>query len=333
MSSVLNELIESRQIRAFVAVARRGSFTQGAKDVFLTQSAVSHAIKSLEEDLSCPLFRRVGRRAALLPEGERFLQHCESILSKMHEARAEIGRMQHLARPGLRVGAPVTVCQHLLPGVLQQVQRCDPQVRLRVETGDNPQLLGLLGSGRIDLAVMVEPKRQPDLAFEPLFSDEVHFVLLPSHPWAKAREIPAKQVAETTLILPNKDSRSFELIMAHFRAARVMPGQTIELGSIDSIKQMVISGLGVGVAAAWPIRDELATGKLVCRQLGRRPLIRRWFAVHLKGRSLSATEKALVAALKKEAQRFEEPPANLPAVSDEENTSRRREAVGAEAAV
>lgn len=312
MSLSLNGLIESRQIRSFVAVARRGSFTHGAKDVFLTQSAVSHSIKSLEEDLSCPLFRRVGRRAALLPAGERLLQHCEDILSRMHEARLEVGRMQRLVRSGLRLGAPVTVCQYLLPEVLRQVREESPPAGFRVETGDNPQLLGLLGSGRIDLAVMVEPKRQPDLVFEPLFSDEVRFVMLPSHPWVKAREISAKQLAEATLIVPNKGSRSFELIMAHFREARIAPGQTIELGSIDSIKKMVISGLGVGVAAAWPIRDEIAAGQLVSRRLGRRPLNRRWFAVRLKDRSLSATEKTLVALLKKAGQRFEEVPAEAP---------------------
>src|SRR3954468_5778347 len=79
----MTNLIESRQIRAFVAVARRGSFTNGAKDVFLTQSAVSHAIKSMETDFGCHLFKKVGKHAVLTEAGDRLLRHCEEILQKM----------------------------------------------------------------------------------------------------------------------------------------------------------------------------------------------------------------------------------------------------------
>src|SRR4051812_12998498 len=89
----MKNLIESRQIRAFVAVARRGSFTHGAKDVFLTQSAVSHAIKSMETDLGCHLFRRVGKHAVLTEAGERMLQHCEEILCKMQDARDDLSQL------------------------------------------------------------------------------------------------------------------------------------------------------------------------------------------------------------------------------------------------
>lgn len=79
-------------MRAFVAVARRGSFSLGAKDVFLTQSAVSHAIKSMEEDMGYPLFRRVGRRAVLTEAGQKLLGYCEEILAQMHNARQELER-------------------------------------------------------------------------------------------------------------------------------------------------------------------------------------------------------------------------------------------------
>ncbi|MEO6002206.1 MAG: LysR family transcriptional regulator [Opitutus sp.] len=296
----MKEIIESRQIRAFVAVARRGSFTQGAKDVFLTQSAVSHAIKSLERDLGCALFQRAGRRAVLTQAGERLLQHFEEILHKMHDARVDISQLPELAGPAIRIGAPMTVCQHILPSVLRKVQGEYPQCGLRVDTGDNPQLLAQLLTGKIHLAVMVEPERRPDLVFEPLFQDELRFIMLPSHPWATAAELTPSDIRRATLILANKATRTYQLVMAHFRAARVVVQRCIELGSIDSIKELVKNGLGVGIVAEWPIRAELARGELVSRPMGRHVLSRQWYVVSLRERSLSAAEESVIRYLREE---------------------------------
>lgn len=301
VSHAMKSLIESRQIRAFVAVARRGNFTLGAKDVFLTQSAVSHAIKSLEDDMGCPLFRRVGRRAVLTHAGERLLQHCEEILHKMHDARMDLNQLPDVGRECLRVGAPMTVCQHILPAVLRRVQQEFPQCGLRVETGDNPQLLALLLAGRIDLAVMAEPERRADLIFAPLFRDEFHFVMLPVHPWVTAAEIAKEDIRQTTLILANKSTRSYQLIASYFRARRVALNRCIELGSVESIKEMVKNGLGVGITALWPILPELKRGELVSRPLGKQALPREWHAVSPRERELSDAEQALIRCFREEA--------------------------------
>ena len=291
-------LIESRQIRAFVAVARRGSFTQGAKDVFLTQSAVSHAIKSMESDLGCHLFRRVGKHAVLTEAGDRLLQHCEEILRKMSEARTDLSRLPTTENIALRIGAPTTVCQHIVPGVLRRLQQQFTQCGLRIETGDNPQLLAQLLAGRIDLALMVEPERRADLTFEPLFSDHLHFLMRASHPWAAQGEISTAQIEQATLIVPNKSTRTHQLIAGYLRTRRIIMDRYIELGSIESIKELVKNGLGIGVVAQWPIRAELESGELVTRPLGTLPLRRQWQAVHLRGRPLNEAENAFVGYFK-----------------------------------
>jgi DNA-binding transcriptional LysR family regulator len=298
----MKELIESRQIRAFVAVARRGNFTQGAKDVFLTQSAVSHAIKSLEQDLGCHLFQRVGRSAVLTHAGERLLAHCEEILHKMQDARMDLSQLPDLGRPVMRIGAPMTICQHILPGVLRKVQQEYPQIGLRVETGDNPQLLGLLLSGKVDVAIMVEPERRPDLVFESLFADELRFLMLPEHPWVSAAEITETDIADATFILANKATRTHQLVAAYFRTARVAIQRSIELGSVESIKELVKNGLGIGIVAEWPIRGELERGELVTRPLGSRPLRRHWQAVFLRDRGSNPTEENLIRFFREDAR-------------------------------
>jgi DNA-binding transcriptional LysR family regulator len=305
----MKNLIESRQIRAFVAVARRGSFTHGAKDIFLTQSAVSHAIKSMETDLGCHLFRRVGKHAVLTEAGERLLQHCEEILRKMQDAREDLSQLPGAGQVSLRIGAPMTICQHIVPGVLRSLQQEFPHSGLRIETGDNPQLLAQLLAGRVDLAIMVEPEKRADLAFEPLFSDELHFLMLPSHPWASMEEISATQIENATLIVSNKATRTHQLVAGHLRARRIMMEKYIELGNIESIKELVKNGLGIGVVAQWPIRAELQSGELVTRPLGEKPLCRQWQAVYLRSRPLNEAEKAFIRFFRKATGNLVESPA------------------------
>ncbi len=89
----MKTILDSRKLLAFAALARCGSFTQAARELYLTQSAVSHAIKSLEQDLDCRLFDRLGRRARLTPAGQQLLQYTDRILSEMQQARVEVGAL------------------------------------------------------------------------------------------------------------------------------------------------------------------------------------------------------------------------------------------------
>ena len=83
-------ILDSRKLLAFVTLARCGSFTQTARELFLTQSAVSHAIKSLEQELECRLFDRLGRKTRLTPAGQHLLEHAQRILEEMQLARADL---------------------------------------------------------------------------------------------------------------------------------------------------------------------------------------------------------------------------------------------------
>jgi DNA-binding transcriptional LysR family regulator len=95
----MKPILDSRKLLAFVTLARCGSFTQTARELLLTQSAVSHAIKSLEQELRCRLFDRLGRRAQLTPAGRRLLDHATRILDEMQHARADLQAMNPPGQP------------------------------------------------------------------------------------------------------------------------------------------------------------------------------------------------------------------------------------------
>jgi DNA-binding transcriptional LysR family regulator len=100
----MKQILDSRKLLAFVTLARCGSFTQTARELFLTQSAVSHAIKSLEQELECRLFDRLGRQAQLTPAGRHLLEHADRILGEMQQARENLKALDNAG--GLRSPGP-----------------------------------------------------------------------------------------------------------------------------------------------------------------------------------------------------------------------------------
>src|SRR5436190_17769198 len=112
--------IDSRQLRAFSALARTGSFTLAAKELFLSQSAVSHSMKALEEDVGCRLLDRVGKKVFLTQAGEQLLRHAEKILGEMSTARESIQQLGKWGKGRLRLGASSTACQYIVPTALTE---------------------------------------------------------------------------------------------------------------------------------------------------------------------------------------------------------------------
>jgi DNA-binding transcriptional LysR family regulator len=288
--------LDSRQLYAFAALARRGSFTLAAKDLFLTQSAVSHAIKALEDDVGCRLLDRVGRKVLLTQAGEQFLRHTEKILREMEAARSGLETLTKWGHGRLRVGASTTACQHILPAVLRGFRQSYPKCVIRIEPGDHGHQLDLLRGGHIDLALMIEPPASilTEFTFVPLFHDELRFLVAPLHPWAKLGRAPRESIESETLVLYNKTSQTFRLVSEYFREERVSLSNVIELGSMEAIKELVKIGIGAGVLAPWIARVELENGSLLSLPLGPRKLRRRWGVAHLKGRRLALGEETFV---------------------------------------
>jgi len=287
--------IDSRQILAFVALARRGSFTFAAKDLFLTQSAVSHTIKTLERDTGVRLFDRVGKRVHLTQAGEMLMPRAERILREMQDARTDLADLQNWGHGRLRVGASTTACHHILPTVLREFKQSFPACLIKIESGDYPRQMELIRSNQVDLVLTLESEaNSADLVFRPLFEDELKFLVSPMHPWAAKQRAPAEEIGAESLILYNKNSYTFRLVDDYFRDEGIELKNVIELGSMEAIKELVKIGLGAGVLAPWIAREELARGVLVSVPLGKLKLKRRWGVAFLKGRKLPLAEETFV---------------------------------------
>ena len=131
-------------MRAFVALARTGSFTLTAKELYLSQSAVSHSIKALEQDVGCRLLDRMGKKVLLTQAGEQLLRSAQKILAEMSEARESLQHLGKWGRTRLRIGASTTACQYILPVVLRELKESFPEGLIRVEPGDTTEAIALL---------------------------------------------------------------------------------------------------------------------------------------------------------------------------------------------
>jgi DNA-binding transcriptional LysR family regulator len=298
--------LDSRQLAAFAAVARCQSFTRAAKELFLTQSAISHAIKALEAEIGSRLIDRAGRRVLLTQAGEQFLRHVEKILREMAAARSGLDALSRWGHGRLRVGASTTACQYILPTVLREFKQSFPKSVITIEPGDHAQQVELLQNNRIDLAIMLQPETKGEFDFVPLFDDELRLLTSPMHPWAQQGRVSRDALEAETLVLYNKTSYTARLVNDYFRAEHVTFGHYIELGSMDAIKELVKIGVGVGVLAPWIAQAELESGALVDFPLGRKRLRRTWGIACLRGRRLPLGEETFIGLCRSVTEMFGE---------------------------
>lgn len=300
----MSEPLDSRQLRAFVTLANTGSFTRTGKDLFLTQSAISHAIKALEEDVGCRLFDRVGKSVALTPAGEQLLHHAKGILDEMTQARAALEHLGKWGRTHLRLATSEAACEALLPNVLVQQKEKYPQCQVTVASADMSEAIELLHNGHADLVLSLEPGPEAGVEFIPLFSDELQFLVSAQHPWAVARQVVREEIPTQPYILYSRSSYTSRLVETYFRNEDMTLLKMMEVGSMSAIREMVGRGLGVSILAPWVARDDIASGKLVALPLGRRKLTRNWGVLHRRGRRLSLSEEEFVTLCRREGEQL-----------------------------
>jgi DNA-binding transcriptional LysR family regulator len=286
--------LDSRQLRAFVSLAKTGSFTQTARSLNLSQSAVSHSMKALERDVGCRILDKLGKKAVLTQAGEQLLAYAERILAQMSEARADLSRLGKWGQSRLRLGASTTAAQHILPGVLREFKDSFPSCVISIEPGDTPEMIDALRAHRIDLALNLEPSGGEPLDFRPLFADELHFILAPQHPWALAGRVTRAEIARQNYILYKQRSYTSAMIEAYFRDENVVLHSQLDLGNMEAIKELVKLNLGISILAPWTATAELAAGSLVAMPLGKRKLRRRWGILYWKGRRMSLVEETFI---------------------------------------
>jgi len=288
------ETIDSRQLLAFSTLVQTGSFTETARLLNLTQSAISHSIKNLEEDLRCQLVTRTGRKIHITEDGNELYQEAQAILHQMESARNRIQDRANWGKGRLRIGASTTACQHVLPNVLREFNECFPDCILSITPADTPELLEMVRRHEIDICIIVSTGTEKDVQVMPLFSDELILVTSPIHPFAQKGNIRMSEIAQERIVLYNKTSQTFNLIDQFFRQNKTALQNYIELGSMEAIKELIKINYGISFMANWIVESEINQGILAHVPMGRRKILRDWSICYANEKKLSITEETFL---------------------------------------
>ncbi len=289
----MDDLLDTRQLRAFLVLAREGSFTRAGKALFLTQSAISYAIKSLEGDLGCELFYRQGREVLLTPHGRELLTFAENIEKEMGHARLALGALDQNPRGSLCIGCTPAAAQHILPTVLREFKDSFPRYNVSIVPGETPELMERLHKNQVDVVLCLKPRDVSDLEWRALLTDELMFLTDGIHPW---RETPpkARDLVNQTFIVATRSSSTYGMIQDYFLKLGVRPGSLIELQNTEAAKELVKLGLGVAIAAPWTASAELAAGSLAVVPLIKGSIQRHWMVAHMKKKPVSLAERTFI---------------------------------------
>lgn len=283
--------MDTRLLKVFCAVAESGSLVAAANKVHLTPSAVSHTLKSLETELSCRLFERVGKRMALNHAGEQLLAQVKGPLADLEAAAEGIKRLGKWGQTRLRVGASQSACAHFIPRIIRELKKNHASLELRVEVGDTPQIIEQLQNNKVDLGIGLTPINPVGLATRPIFRDELLFAFSPTHPWADGRTLTTDEIRKQQFIFYTRSSLTGYLLDDYFRKLQIVPAAPIEVANITAIIELVKLNQGVAILAPWTVDRELALGHIRMRPLGTKPIHRRWSIISLASRRMSLAEE------------------------------------------
>jgi LysR family transcriptional regulator for metE and metH len=269
-------MLELRHLRSLIALAETGTVSRAAERVHLTQSALSHQLKALEERYGSPVVKRHGQSVKLTESGQRLVALARSVMGEVQSAERDLARLARSPARALRIALECHTCFDWLMPIMDVFRKEWPEVELDLVSGFHPNPIALLADGKTDLVIGSENKPRRGVVFHPLFRFEVLAVLPTDHPLREKRYLSAGDFAGETLITYPVPEERIDLIRRVLTPAGVHPQRrTTEL--TVAILQLVASRRGVAALPNWGIKNYVDYKYVIARSIGRNGL---WSNLH-----------------------------------------------------
>jgi len=253
--------VELSQIEAFVAASDRGSFSRAAELLGVAQPSLSNRIQSLERELRQPMFERMGRGVKLTDAGRAFLPYAQRVMRTLGEGVHVLESTRDGSGGRLTIGTAPAVGTYVLPKLLIAFSEEHDGVDVAVRTGHSDEVLQMVLEDEAQVG-LGRPISHPDVSTYELYRDVLVLVVGASHPYGERETMNLHDLAQDSLILFDRDSGYFALIMQIFRELGGMPRQQMQLDSIEASKKMVEANLGIALLPALSVEREIALGTL-----------------------------------------------------------------------
>ena len=234
------------ELKFIVAVAKEKNFRRAADKCFVSQPALSLAIKKLEEELKVSLFERNRTEVKITPIGEKIINQAIIVLDEASKLKDISSKGQEQLNTPLKVGLIYSVAPYLLPLIIPVLRKKTPEMPLDVEENITKNLEVALKNGSIEAAVIALPFEIPGTECIPLYDEEFNVVVPTNHAWAKKKEIVAKDLStEKVLLLNNEHCFSEQVVEACPELSK--KSEVLQGNSLETIRNMVASNLGISV--------------------------------------------------------------------------------------
>jgi DNA-binding transcriptional LysR family regulator len=254
--------MELRQLKTFATIAKLGSFVQAADSLGYAQSTITNHIQILETEMGIKLFERLGHRVRLTNQGKLLLPYAEQVSKLTAEALA-IAANPDVAKGTLIIGTSESLGTYRLPELLQAYRRAYPNVEMILKFANCDKICDYLRENEIDVGLIINNRvADCDLLVDDISNEQLLFLTAPDHPLAQKKKIMPHDLAETCIILtePGCSYRlTLEKILKDFRT---VPQSFLEASSIESIKQLIMLGLGISLLPRFTVEKELAEGRI-----------------------------------------------------------------------
>ncbi len=248
--------MEFAQVRAFLAAADSGSFSRAAETLSVAQPSLSNRILALEREVGQQLFERTGRGVRLTDAGRSFLPFAIRAMRALDQGGAMLEGSRDARAGQLAIGTAPAVGTYVLPGILKSFCLDHPGVDVLVRTDHSEEVLQMVLDDDVQVG-FGRPVSHPDVRTVTIYRDDLILVVPAGHDFAGRALVPIAQLSEESLVLFDRDSSYYSLIVGMFRDLGVAPRQQMQLDSIEATKKMVEAGLGIALLPERSVEREL----------------------------------------------------------------------------
>lgn len=260
-------------LRAFVEVARSGSFSLASSNLFLTQPAISKRIASLENQLDLKLFDRIGKKVFLTEAGTKLLPKAVEVLQQTDDIQRLASNMENQVSGPLILGTSHHIGLRRLPPILKNFIKQYPDVNLDIRFMDSEEACRDIESGQLEIAIVTLPQKpSTDLVVTEVWHDPLAVMANREHPLAKTKAIPFKALGDYPAVIPGKGTYTREILDDALNAYKIKPEIAMSTNYLETLKMLAGIGLGWTLLPESMKDDELIKldikGLQVSRSLG-----------------------------------------------------------------
>ena len=288
------------QLSVFEAVARHGSFTRAAEELYMAQPTVSVQIKKLTETIGLPVLEQVGKSVRLTPVGKELLGICNEIFATLTRFEQKVADMRGMQTGSLQIAAS-TVAKYFASRSLAEFLKVHPGIDAKMHVGHRQSLLNRISENADDLYLMMNPPEGDEVVSLRLLPNPIMVYAPVGHPLAKQKKIPFSRLAAEPLLAREQGSGTRMTTDRLFREHNLVPNIRMELGSNEALRESIRAGLGISILSQYAVGDDAETGLVVLDVEGF-PIESHCYLVYPVGKQLSFVAQTFLDFMRKEMQ-------------------------------